>query len=78
MGLANADRSLEDYILDAVSEQFFLETGRSYPIYLTQILANRFLSTGDFELYRARLAKYLKNPKIFDEEARKDIDSFAG
>lgn len=76
VGLINADRSLEDYVLDAVSEQFFLETGRSLPIYPTQILANRFLNTDDFELYRARLAKFLKNPKFFDEEAQEDIDAF--
>ena len=76
VGLANADRALEDYVLDAVSEQFFLETGRSLPIYPTQILANRFLNTDDFELYRARLAKFLKNPKFFDEEAQEDIDAF--
>lgn len=76
VGLANADRSLEDYVLDAVSEQFFFETGRSLPIYPTQILANRFLNTDDFDLYRARLAKFLKNPKFFDEEAQEDIDLF--
>ena len=76
VGLDNADRSLVDYVLDAVSEQFFLETGRSLPIYPTQILANRFLNTDDFELYRSRLAKYLKNPKFFDEEAQEDVDSF--
>ena len=76
VGLVNADRSLEDYVLDAVSEQFFLETGRSLPIYPTQILADRFLNTDDFELYRARLAKFLKNPKFFDEEAQEDIDAF--
>lgn len=76
VGLVNADRALEDYVLDAVSEQFFLENGRSLPIYPTQILANRFLNTDDFELYRARLAKFLKNPKFFDEEAQEDIDSF--
>lgn len=76
VGLANADRSLEDYILDAVSEQFFLETGRTLPIYPTQILANRFLNTDDFDLYRARLAKFLKNPKFFDEEAQEEIDTF--
>jgi len=78
VGLENAERSLEDYVLDAVSEQFFLETGRSLPIYPTQILANRYLNTDDFDLYRARLAKYLKNPKFFDEEAREDIEAFLG
>ena len=76
VGLANADRSLEDYVLDAVSEQFFLETGRSLPIYPTQILANRFLNTDDFELYRPRLSKFLKNPKFFDDEAQEDIENF--
>jgi hypothetical protein len=76
VGLTNADRSLEDYVLDAVSEQFFLETGRTLPIYPTQILANRFLNTDNFELYRSRLAKFLKNPKFFDEEAQEDIDVF--
>lgn len=76
VGLANADRSLQDYVLDAVSEQFFLETGRSLPIYPTQILADRFLTTDDYELYRPRLAKFLKNPKFFDEEAQEEIEAF--
>jgi len=76
VGLANAERSLEDYVLDAVSEQFFLETGRSLPIYPTQILANRFLNTDDYELYRPRLSKFLKNPKFFDDEAQEDIEAF--
>lgn len=76
VGLINAERSFEDYVLDAVSEQFFLETGRSLPIYPTQILADRFLNTDDFELYRARLAKFLKNPKFFDEEAQEELDAF--
>ncbi len=76
VGLANAERSLQDYILDAVSDQFYLETGRSLPIYPTQILAKRFLETDDFELYRARLGKFLKNPKFFDEEAQVDLETF--
>jgi hypothetical protein len=76
VGLVNAERSLEDYVLDAVSEQFYLETGRSLPIYPTQILADRFLNTDDFDLYRARLAKFLKNPKFFDEEAQEDLETF--
>jgi len=76
VGLANAERSLEDYVLDAVSDQFFLETGRSLPIYPTQILANRFLNTDDFELFRTRLAKFLKTPKFFDEEAQEELEDF--
>ena len=76
VGLANAESSLRDYILDAVSEQFALENGRSIPIYPTQILADRFLNSDDFELYRPRLAKFLKNPKYFDEDAQQDIDAF--
>jgi hypothetical protein len=76
VGLVNAERSLEDYVLDAVSEQFYLETGRSLPIYPTQILADRFLNTDDFDLFRARLAKFLKNPKFFDEEAQEDLETF--
>lgn len=76
VGLANAESSLRDYILDAVSEQFALENGHSIPIYPTQILADRFLNSDDFELYRPRLAKFLKNPKYFDEDAQQDIDAF--
>lgn len=76
VGLSNAERSLEDYILDAVSEQFYQETGRSLPVYPTQILADRFLNTDDFELYRSRLSKFLKNPKYFDEEAQEELEDF--
>ena len=76
IGLADTNRSLTDYVLDAVSEQFYQETGRSLPLYPTEILAERFLSTDDFERYRKDLAKYLRDAKYFDEEEQEDISEF--
>jgi hypothetical protein len=76
VGVSDTGRSLTEYILDAVAEQFFVETGKSLPLYPTEILAERFLNTGDFELYRRELAKFLRDPNYFDEEEREDINDF--
>ncbi|MAT45421.1 MAG: hypothetical protein CL609_24095 [Anaerolineaceae bacterium] len=75
VGLENADKSLTAHILDAVSEQFRLETGRSLPIYPTQILAKRFLEQ-DYARYKDDLKAYLANPKYFDEEEQEDLSDF--
>lgn len=76
IGVEGGEKQFTEYILDAVAEQFYLETGRSLPIYPTQILAERFLNTRDFELYRNDLAKFLRDPNYFDEEEQEDINDF--
>jgi len=76
IGVGDTSRRLTEYILDAVAEQFYLETGKSLPLYPTEILAERFLNTDDFERYRRDLAKFLQDPNFFDEEEREDINDF--
>jgi hypothetical protein len=76
IGLGDTGKDLTEYILDAVADQFFLETGKSLPLYPTEILAERFLNTDDFERYRRDLAKFLQDPTYFDEEAQEDINQF--
>jgi hypothetical protein len=76
IGVSGADRTLTEYVLDAVAEQFYLETNRSLPLYPTEILAERFLNTEDFERYRQDLARYLRDPGFFDKEEREDIEDF--
>ena len=76
IGVQEAGRPLTQYVLDAVAAQFFLENGRSLPLYPTEILAKRFLTTGDFDLYRRRLAEFLKDPAYFDEEEQEEIEDF--
>ncbi|MBC8504218.1 MAG: hypothetical protein H8D34_05135, partial [Chloroflexi bacterium] len=61
---------------DAVAEQFYCETGRSLPIYPTQILAQRFLRTKDFERYKSDLTSFLRDPNFFDVEEQEDINDF--
>ena len=78
IGVDGGGRKLTEYILDAVADQFYLETGRSLPIYPTQILAERFLNTRDFDRYRSDLASFLRDPNYFDEEEQEDIDDFLG
>jgi hypothetical protein len=75
IGLENADKSLTEHILDAVSEQYRIETGRSLPIYPTQILAKRFMES-DFDRYKNDLKSYLSNPKYFDDEEQEDLEDF--
>ncbi len=76
IGVDGGDKKLTEYILDAVAEQYYLETGKSLPIYPTQILAERFLNTKDFELYRSNLASFLRDPDFFDEEEQEEISDF--
>lgn len=76
IGMSGASRSLVDYVLDAVGRQFFLETGRSLPLYPTEILAERFLTTGDFERYRRDLTVFLRDPAYFDEEEQEELGDF--
>lgn len=76
IGVGGAGKTLTEYVLDAVAEQFYLETGRSLPLYPAEILARRFLETEDFDRYRRDLAKFLKDPNFFDEEEQEDIENF--
>lgn len=76
IGLSDTSKTLTEYILDAVADQFFLETGKSLPLYPTEILAERFLNTEDFDRYRRDLAKFLQDPTYFDEEEQEDINHF--
>ncbi len=76
IGLGGTSKTLTEYILDAVADQFYLEIGRSLPLYPTEILAERFLNTDDFDRYRRDLAKFLQDPTYFDEEEREDINQF--
>src|SRR5690606_1679685 len=73
VGIHDAGKTLTEYVLDAVAEQFYLETGKSLPLYPTQKLAQRFL-TEDFERYQQDLARYLKDSRYFDEEEQEDLE----
>ena len=76
VGVEGGDKKLTEYILDTVAEQFYCETGRSLPIYPTQILAQRFLRTKEFDRYQKDLANFLRDPNYFDEEEQEDINDF--
>ena len=72
---AGDDKTLGGYILDAVAEQFYLENGKSLPLYPEEILAERFLSQ-DVERYSKDLQKFLQDPAYFDEEGRMTLEEF--
>ena len=76
IGMKGMNRTLAEYVLDAVADQFYLETGHSLPFYPVEMLAERFLNTEDFELYQSRLARFLKDPAFFDDEEQEDIQDF--
>jgi len=76
IGVSGTSRTLTEYVLDAVAEQFYLETGKSLPLYPTEILAERFLNTEDLERYRRDLARFLRDPTFFDQEEQEDMEQF--
>lgn len=74
-GMIGSGKTLADYVLDAVGEAYFAENGRTLPLYPTEVLATRFLEQ-DLERYRSDLEKYLRDPRIFDEEERESLSEF--
>ena len=76
VGVTDTGRTMTQYILDAVHEQYYAENGKSISLYPVEMLADRFLNTRDFELYRKELAAFLKDPRFFDEEEQEDLDTF--
>ena len=70
------DKSLTDYTLDAVGDQFYRETSQSLLLYPTEILAKRFLETEDANRYQRDLARFLKDPQYFDDEQQEELQDF--
>ena len=60
--------------LDAVQDQYQSETGRRISVYPVEVLADCF--EPELDLYYKRLAKFLKDPKYFDEENQIEIEEF--
>jgi hypothetical protein len=63
--VTDTGRKLTEYILDAVQDQYHAETGRTISVYPVEVLADRFES--ELDLYHKRLAKFLRDPKYFDD-----------
>ena len=74
IGVTDTGRKLAEYILDAVQDQYHAETGRTISIYPAEVLADRF--EAELDLYYKRLAKFLKDPKHFDDNEQIEIDEF--
>ncbi|MBX7133791.1 MAG: hypothetical protein K1X67_14045, partial [Fimbriimonadaceae bacterium] len=74
IGVTDTGRKLTEYILDAVQEQYHAENGKPISIYPVEVLADRFES--ELDLYHKALAKFLKDPKFFDEEEQEDVEKF--
>ena len=74
IGVTDTGRKLTEYILDAVQDQYHAENGKPISVYPVEVLADRF--EPDIDLYRKPLAKFLKDPKFFDEEEQEEIEKF--
>src|SRR5439155_18411589 len=72
IGVTDTGRKLTEYILDAIQEQYYAENGKPLSIYPVEILADRFET--ELDLYYKPLAKFLKDPKFFDEEEQEEVD----
>lgn len=75
VGLSDKGRRLAEYILDAAKEQIHVELGKNISLYPVELLADRFI-TEDLERYRKDLAKFLRDPKFFDEDEFEEVDDF--
>ncbi len=67
VGLDDKGRRLTEYILDAVKEQMQVELGKNISLYPVELLADRFISD-DIAHYRKDLAKFLRDPRFFDQD----------
>jgi hypothetical protein len=75
VGLSDKGRRLSEYILDAAKEQIQIELGKNISMYPVELLADRFIGE-DLERYRKDLAKFLRDPKFFDEDEFEEVDDF--
>ena len=75
VGLADKGRRLAEYILDAAKEQIQIELGKNISLYPAELLADRFINE-DLERYRKDLAKFLRDPRFFDEDEFEEVDDF--
>jgi hypothetical protein len=75
VGLNDKGRRLSEYILDAAKEQIQVELGKNISLYPVELLADRFI-TEDLERFRKDLAKFLRDPKFFDEDEFEEVDDF--
>jgi len=75
VGLTDKGRRLSEYILDAAKEQIQVELGKNISLYPVELLADRFISK-DLDLYRKKLAAFLRDPKYFDEDEFEEVDDF--
>jgi hypothetical protein len=75
VGLTDKGRRLSEYILDSAKEQIQVELGKSISLYPVELLADRFISK-DLDLYRKKLATFLRDPKYFDEDEYEEVDDF--
>ncbi len=74
IGVTDTGRKMTEYILETIQDQYYSENGKSLSVYPVEVLAERFQS--EIDVYYKPLAKFLKNPKYFDEEEQEDIDKF--
>ncbi|MGP0070194.1 MAG: hypothetical protein ACLQGP_42170, partial [Isosphaeraceae bacterium] len=74
IGVTDTGRKLTEYILHAVQDQYHAETGKTISVYPVEVLAERF--EAELDLYHKRLAKFLKDPKYFDDNEQVEIDVF--
>jgi len=75
VGQSDKGRRLTEYILDAAKEQIYLELGKNISLYPVELLADRFISE-DLDRYRKDLARFLRDPKFFDEDEFEEVDDF--
>ena len=74
IGVTDTGRKLTEYILDAVQDQYHAENGK--PSRSIPWKCSRTASSRSFDLYHKRLAKFLKDPKFFDDDEQDEIDEF--
>jgi len=75
VGLTDKGGRLAEYILDAAKEQIYLELGKNISLYPVELLADRFISE-DIDRYRKDLAKFLRDPRFFDDDEFEEVDDF--
>lgn len=75
VGLADKGRRLSEYVLDAAKEQIQAELGKNISLYPAELLTDRFIAE-DQERYRKDPAKFLRDPRYFDEDEFVEADDF--
>ncbi|HPZ07992.1 MAG TPA: hypothetical protein PL110_07755 [Candidatus Eremiobacteraeota bacterium] len=72
---SDKERTLLEYLIETVKDQYFAETGENILLYPAELLSNWFIEN-ELKLLGEDLEKFLKDPREFDKKEQWTLEEF--